>query len=62
MNANCFKIGGHVRFANLASFYHMDLSGLLVCHSRNLAEMNCSDFVFVAICLRLPQIEVDSLH
>ena len=31
----------------------MDFSGLLVCHSRDLAEMNCSGFVFVAIYLRL---------
>ena len=53
MSANCFKIGGHVGFANLASLHHMDFSGLLVCYSRGLAEMNCNNFIFVAICLRL---------
>ena len=49
----CIKIDVHIGFANLASFHHMDFPGLLVCHSRELAEMNCSDFVFVAICLGL---------
>ena len=31
----------------------MDFSEVLVCHSRYLAEMNCSNLIFVAICLRL---------
>ena len=53
MNGNGFIIGDHIGFPNLAAFHHMNLSGLLVCHSRDLAEMNCSDFGFVAICLGL---------
>ena len=53
MNSNGIKIGGHIRFANFASFHHMDFSGLLVCYSGDLAEMNYSGLVFVAICLRL---------
>ena len=31
----------------------MDFSKFLVCHSRDHAEINCSGFVFVAICLGL---------
>ena len=54
MNVNYFKVRGHIGFANLASMHHTDLSGLLVCHPRTLQnELYISDFVFVAICLRL---------
>ena len=45
MDVKGFIIGGHIGFANLASFYHMDISGLLVCHSRDLAEIHCSFFL-----------------
>ena len=39
--------------AKLTSFHYMNFSGPLVCHSRDIAEIKYSDFVFVAICLRL---------
>ena len=54
MNVYYFKIGGHIVFANLASFHHKDFSGLLVYHSRDLAEMN------LVISLLLQFVWVDS--
>ena len=60
MNVTCFKIGAHMglaNLANLASFHHMEFSGLLVCHSGDPAKMNCSGFAFVAIYLRWTKIE-----
>ena len=62
MNVNCFKISGHIGFANLVSFHHMDISGLLVHHSRDLSEKNCSEFFFGYNLLEVdPKIEVDYL-
>ena len=61
VNVNSFIIGGHIGFANLAYFHHMDFSGLLACHSRDLAETNYSDFICCNFFEVDPKIEIDYL-
>ena len=55
MKFMCFGVENGYKYVLLilAVFHQMDLSGLLVCHSRDITKLHTSEKNSIAICLTL---------